>query len=155
MSIQGIDPRTGSPVGAPVPVTPPEPLLAAAAGAFGVFKATPPGVRAELLTLLADRLDAAASSLVPLAVAESGLPEARLTGELARTSAQLRLFASVVTEGAYLEAILEDADPSATPPRPVLARWLEPVGPVLVYAASNFPFAFSVLGGDTASALAA
>ena len=155
MSIQGIDPRTGSPVGSAVPPTPPEPLLAAAADAFGAFKTTTPGVRAELLTRLADRLDAAAGDLVPLAMAESGLPSARLTGELARTSAQLRLFASVVTEGAYLEAILEDADPGATPPRPVLARMLEPVGPVLVYAASNFPFAFSVLGGDTASALAA
>ncbi|MFG1609464.1 aldehyde dehydrogenase (NADP(+)) [Actinoplanes sp. NPDC049265] len=155
MSIQGIDPRTGSPVGDAVPATDPQPLLAAAADAFGAFKTTTPGVRAELLTLLADRLDAAAATLVPLAMAESGLPEARLTGELARTSAQLRLFASVVTEGAYLEAILEDADPTATPPRPVLARMLEPIGPVLVYAASNFPFAFSVLGGDTASALAA
>jgi NADP-dependent aldehyde dehydrogenase len=155
MSIQGIDPRTGSPVGAAIPATPPEPLLAAAADAFGAFRTTTPRVRGELLTLLADRLDADAATLVPLAMAESGLPEARLTGELARTSAQLRLFASVVAEGAYLEAIREDADPGATPPRPVLARWLEPVGPVLVYAASNFPFAFSVLGGDTASALAA
>jgi NADP-dependent aldehyde dehydrogenase len=155
MTIQGIDPRTGSPVGDAIPATPPEPLLAAAADAFGAFKNTTPPVRAELLNLLADRLDEAAPTLVPLASAESGLPEGRLTGELARTSAQLRLFASVVTEGAYLEAILEDADPGSTPPRPVLARMLEPVGPVLVYAASNFPFAFSVLGGDTASALAA
>ncbi len=157
-TVQGYDPRTGSPVGDGVPETTPDELsalLAASSDASGPFKNTTPAVRAEFLTLLADRLDQATDELVPLAVAESGLPVPRLTGELARTSAQLRLFASVVTEGAYLEAILEDADPAATPPRPVLRRWLEPVGPVLVYAASNFPFAFSVLGGDTASALAA
>jgi NADP-dependent aldehyde dehydrogenase len=156
--VQGYDPRTGEPVGAGVAETTGaqlEQLLADAADAFPPFKATTPAVRADLLTLLAERLDEAADDLVPLAVAESGLPVPRLTGELARTSAQLRLFARVVTDGGYLEAIIEEADPAATPPRPPLRRWLEPVGPVLVYAASNFPFAFSVLGGDTASALAA
>jgi NADP-dependent aldehyde dehydrogenase len=155
--VQGYDPRTGEPVGDGVPETDPgqlDELLTAAAGAFPAFRATTPAVRAEFLTLLAERLDEAADDLVPLAVAESGLPVPRLTGELARTSAQLRLFARVVLDGGYLEAIIEDADPTATPPRPPLRRWLEPVGPVLVYAASNFPFAFSVLGGDTASALA-
>lgn len=157
MTVQGYDPRTGSPVGAGVPETTAgelERILSGAASAFPVFKATAPGVRAEFLTLLADRLDAAADELVPLAVAESGLPVPRLTGEVARTSAQLRLFAQVIADGGYLEAIIEEADAGATPPRPPLRRWLEPVGPVLVYAASNFPFAFSVLGGDTASALA-
>jgi NADP-dependent aldehyde dehydrogenase len=156
--VQGYDPRTGEPVGDGVAETGPEQLeqlLADAAAAFPHFKATAPAVRAEFLSLLAERLDQAADELVPLAVAESGLPVPRLTGELARTSAQLRLFARVVTDGGYLEVIIEDADPTATPPRPPLRRWLEPVGPVLVYAASNFPFAFSVLGGDTASALAA
>jgi acyl-CoA reductase-like NAD-dependent aldehyde dehydrogenase len=156
-TVQGYDPRTGAPVGDGVPETTPdelEALLAAAAEAAGPFKATPPPVRVDLLTRLADALDGAAAELIPLAAAESGLANPRLTGELARTSAQLRLFAQVVTDGGYLEAILEDADPAAVPPRPVLRRYLEPVGPVLVYAASNFPFAFSVLGGDTASALA-
>jgi len=158
MTVQGYDPRTGEPVGDGVAETTAEQVesvLAGAAAAFPAFRSTPPGVRAQFLTLLADRLDAAAGELVPLAVAESGLPVPRLTGEVARTSAQLRLFAQVITEGDYLEAIIEEADPGATPPRPPLRRWLEPVGPVLVYAASNFPFAFSVLGGDTASALAA
>ncbi|MFI6071685.1 aldehyde dehydrogenase (NADP(+)) [Actinoplanes sp. NPDC051343] len=156
MTVQGYDPRTGEPVGAGIAETTDLPsLLDAAAAAFPAFRSTPPSVRADFLTLLADRLDAAAGELVPLATAESGLPSARLTGEVARTSAQLRLFARVVSEGDYLEAIIEEADPGATPPRPPLRRWLEPVGPVLVYAASNFPFAFSVLGGDTASALAA
>lgn len=156
MTVQGYDPRTGEPVGSGVAETTDLPsLLDAAAAAFPIFRSTPLSVRADFLTLLGDRLDESAGELVPLAMAESGLPSARLTGELARTSAQLRLFARVVREGDYLEAIIEEADPGATPPRPPLRRWLEPVGPVLVYAASNFPFAFSVLGGDTASALAA
>ena len=67
----------------------------------------------------------------------------------------MRLFADVVVDGGYLEVIVDPADPAGVPPRPDLRRWLEPLGPVLVFAASNFPFAFSVLGGDTASALAA
>ena len=93
------------------------------------------------------------TALSDLAAAESGLPLPRLTGEVARTSGQLRLFASVVADGGYLEVITDSADPAA-PPRPALRRWLEPLGPVLIFGASNFPFAFSVLGGDTASALA-
>jgi NADP-dependent aldehyde dehydrogenase len=153
---QGIDPRTGDPVGEPVPETVDlGPVLAAAAAAAGPWAASAPAERARLLRALADRLDAAAGELVPLAAAESGLPDARLVGEVARTSGQLRLFAEVALDGAYLEVILDPADPALTPPRPDLRRWLEPLGPVLVYAASNFPFAFSVLGGDTASALAA
>ncbi|MDI2023474.1 NADP-dependent fatty aldehyde dehydrogenase [Paenarthrobacter nicotinovorans] len=73
---------------------------------------------------------------------------------MARTSGQLRLFANVITEGSYLEAVIDHADPSATPPKPDLRRILRPIGPVAVFSASNFPFAFSVAGGDTASALA-
>lgn len=156
--LRGVDPRTGQPTGSPIPETTPDEIearLAAATAAAPEFGAARPSVRAAFLRTLADRLDAQADALVPLAVAESGLPEARLTGEVARTSGQLRLFASVLDEGSYLEVILDSADPASTPPRPDLRRWLEPLGPVLVYAASNFPFAFSVLGGDTASALAA
>ena len=111
-------------------------------------------MRTGLLRALADRLDERTDELAALAVQESGLPLARLTGEVARTSGQLRLFAAVIEDGGYLEAAADSADPAATPPRPELRRWLEPVGPVLIFAASNFPFAFSVLGGDTASALA-
>jgi NADP-dependent aldehyde dehydrogenase len=79
----------------------------------------------------------------------------RLTGEVARTTAQLRLFADAVLEGSYLEATIDHPDPSTIPPRPDLRRMLRPLGPVAVFGASNFPFAFSVAGGDTASALAA
>jgi NADP-dependent aldehyde dehydrogenase len=77
-----------------------------------------------------------------------------LQGELARTTGQLRLYADVVTEGSYLDVCVEHADPHAVPPQPELRRIMVPVGPVLVFAASNFPFAFGVVGGDTASALA-
>ena len=87
---------------------------------------------------------------------ETGLAEGRLRGELRRTTWQLRLFAEVVAEGAYLDARIDDADPDyVVGPRPDVRRVNVPVGPVLVFAASNFPFAFSVAGGDTAAALAA
>lgn len=157
-AVQGIDPRTGRPTGDAVPETTAaelDRLLAAATEAAGEFGAARPAVRAGFLRALADRLDERAADLVPTAVAETALGEARLTGEVARTSGQLRLFAQVIEVGDYLEVILDAADPTSTPPRPDLRRWLEPIGPVLVYAASNFPFAFSVVGGDTASALAA
>ncbi len=115
-----------------------------------------PAERAAWIFAAADALDAAADRLVPLAVEESALAEQRLRGEVARSSGQLRLFAEALEEGALLEAIIDTADPDAAPiPRPDLRRMLVPLGPVLVFAASNFPFAFSVCGGDTASALAA
>jgi NADP-dependent aldehyde dehydrogenase len=156
-AVQGVDPRSGEPVGPPVPVTSPgqlDQVLAAAAAAAGPFGTSRPAVRTGLLRALADRLDERTDELAALAVQESGLPLPRLTGEVARTSGQLRLFAAVIEDGGYLEAAADSADAGTTPPTPELRRWLEPVGPVLIFAASNFPFAFSVLGGDTASALA-
>jgi NADP-dependent aldehyde dehydrogenase len=132
-----------------------EAVLAAAHSAAGPLAATTPAERARLLDAVADALDAATGELVPLAIEESALPEARLTGEVGRSSGQLRMFAQVLRDGAFLEAIIDTADADVTPPRPDLRRMLLPVGPVLVFAASNFPFAFSVPGGDTASALAA
>jgi NADP-dependent aldehyde dehydrogenase len=104
-----------------------------------------------LLRALADRLDTEVEALVALAKQETGLPEARLIGEVARTSGQLRLFATVIEEGSYQQVIIDTA---ASGGGVDLRRYLRSIGPVLVYAASNFPFAFSVLGGDTASALA-
>jgi NADP-dependent aldehyde dehydrogenase len=133
-----------------------ERVLAAAAQAAGPLAALRPAERARLLRAAADALDAAAGELVPIAIEESSLPEGRLTGEVARSSGQLRLFADALEEGSYLEVILDSADANAKPvPRPDLRRMLVPLGPVAVFAASNFPFAFSVPGGDTASALAA
>ncbi|WAB82472.1 aldehyde dehydrogenase (NADP(+)) [Microcella daejeonensis] len=111
--------------------------------------------RAAWLEAGAEALDAHAAELVALAGEESHLPAARLTGELARTTNQLRLFAAVIREGSWLELTIDHDDPSTVPPTPDLRRMLVPLGPVAVFAASNFPFAFSVAGGDTASALAA
>jgi NADP-dependent aldehyde dehydrogenase len=129
-------------------------LTAAATAAAKISAATSDSGRAGWLNAVADALDANAAELVDIADAETSLGAPRLTGEVARTSGQLRLFARVITEGSYLEAIIDHADPAATPPRPDLRRILKPIGPVAVFSASNFPFAFSVAGGDTASALA-
>ena len=134
-----------------------ESVLAAAQAASRTWGAWLPAERATALESVADALDAAAGELVPTAMAETNLPEGRLTGELKRTTFQLRLFAEVLRDGGYLDARIDHADPDwpMGAPRPDLRRVLEPLGPVLVFAASNFPFAFSVAGGDTASALAA
>jgi len=112
-------------------------------------------VRAAFLRTAADRLDAAKGRLVETADAETALGPVRLTGELARTCYQLRAFADIVDEGAYLDVVINHPDDTATPPIPDLRRYKVPLGVVAVYSASNFPFAFSVAGGDTASALAA
>ncbi|MEU1293898.1 aldehyde dehydrogenase (NADP(+)) [Streptomyces sp. NPDC005840] len=112
-------------------------------------------VRAAFLRTAAEQLEAARDGLVETADAESALGPVRLTGELARTCYQLRAFADTVDEGAFLDVIINHPDATATPPIPDLRRHKVPLGTVAVYAASNFPFAFSVAGGDTASALAA
>ncbi|MFI0942506.1 aldehyde dehydrogenase (NADP(+)) [Streptomyces sp. NPDC021020] len=113
-------------------------------------------VRSRLLRAAAGALEEAAERVIAAADAETALGVPRLTGELARTAFQLRTFADVVDEGAYLDVIIDTPDPDAKPiPRPDLRRMKIPLGVVAVYAASNFPLAFSVPGGDTASALAA
>jgi NADP-dependent aldehyde dehydrogenase len=130
--------------------------LTAAAGASRPWSDLAPGVRATCLRAVADALDAASDDLVPLAATETHLGPTRLVGELGRTTFQLRLFADRIEEGSYLRVSIDRPDPSWPPgPRPDLRRMLIPLGPVAVFAASNFPFAFSVAGGDTASALAA
>jgi len=130
--------------------------LAAAADASEAWAGRPPRDRAAALVAMADGLDACAGELVPLAMEESHLGKDRLVGEVARTTFQLRLFAGALEEGSYLRATIDLPDPGWGPgPRPDLRRVLVPVGPVVVFAASNFPFAFSVAGGDSASALAA
>ncbi|MDN3495720.1 aldehyde dehydrogenase (NADP(+)) [Planococcus sp. APC 4015] len=111
--------------------------------------------RAEWLTRVATLLEEEAGDLVEIADRETHLGAPRLRGEIRRTTAQLRLFADVVREGSYLEASVDSADPGASPPRPEIRRFLRPLGVVAVFSASNFPFAFSVAGGDTAAAFAA
>ncbi|RRO18251.1 aldehyde dehydrogenase (NADP(+)) [Saccharopolyspora rhizosphaerae] len=130
--------------------------LQRAAEAAEPFGEQAPAERARQLRAVADALDAAAGDLIPLAISESHLSEGRLTGELKRTTFQLRLFADTIESGEHLHVTFDQADPDfALGPKPDLRRMLLPVGPVLVFAASNFPFAFSVAGGDTAAALAA
>lgn len=128
--------------------------VAAARRAFSVSVNSSAAERARWLTATADALDAAGPELIAIADHESHLGTPRLTGELARTTAQLRLFAAAIVEGSYLEATIDHPNPTMTPPCPDLRRMLRPLGPVAVFSASNFPFAFSVAGGDTASALA-
>lgn len=111
--------------------------------------------RAAFLRTAAAKLEAAKDQLVEVADAETALGPVRLTGELARTCYQLRAFADIVDEGAFLDVVINHPDDTATPPIPDLRRYKVPLGVVAVYSASNFPFAFSVAGGDTASALAA
>lgn len=112
-------------------------------------------VRAAFLRTAAQRLEEARDTLVEVADAESALGPVRLTGELARTCFQLRAFAGIVDEGAFLDVVINHPDDTTVPPTPDLRRYKVPLGVVAVYSASNFPFAFSVAGGDTASALAA
>ncbi|WP_322041277.1 aldehyde dehydrogenase (NADP(+)) [Burkholderia diffusa] len=133
-----------------------EQAVALARDAQAAYAAAPSTVRSALLRSLADALERHTAELVALADGETHLGHARLTGELARTAFQLRGFAERVDAGAPFSTIDDVAVPG-TPPvgRPRLTRVLEPLGPVAMFSASNFPFAFSVLGGDTASALAA
>jgi NADP-dependent aldehyde dehydrogenase len=128
---------------------------AAAVEAAPALAAIPARERAGFLRRIADGLDQAAPALIERAMLETALPRPRLTGEVARTSSQLRLFASVVEEGSWVMARIDTADPARTPPKPDVRSMLRPLGPVAVFGASNFPLAFSVAGGDTASALAA
>jgi len=127
-----------------------------AENAFDAYRNIPLQQRASFLETIADELLVLGDTLVKRAVAESGLPQMRIEGERGRTMGQLKLFASVVRSGNWLDARIDPALPDRTPlPRPDLRLRHIPLGPVAVFGASNFPLAFSVAGGDTASALAA
>ncbi|WP_426164552.1 aldehyde dehydrogenase (NADP(+)) [Pseudoduganella sp. R-31] len=132
-----------------------ERACALAEQAFDAYRATTPEARAAFLEAVASNIDALGATLTERAMAETGLPQARLEGERGRTVNQLRLFAKVVRDGHWQHATLDSALPQRTPPRPDLRLRKIAVGPVAVFGASNFPLAFSVAGGDTASALAA
>ncbi len=130
--------------------------LAAATQAFDPYRERSPQDRAGFLNQIADEIDAIGDALTERAGEETGLPAARLTGERGRTCGQLRMFAALVREGSWVDACIDRAQPEREPlPKPDVRRMLIPLGPVVVFGASNFPLAFSVAGGDTASALAA
>jgi len=132
-----------------------ERAIDAAQRAAGEYRQASVEQRAAFLERIADEIDRA-SDLLEVAHTETALPPARLAGERARTTGQLRLFANLVREGSWVDASIDRAIPDRTPvPKPDIRRMLIPIGPVAVFGASNFPLAFSVAGGDTASALAA
>ncbi len=127
-----------------------------ATAAFTTYRRTSGHDKAQFLDQIALEIEALGDALVQRASQESGLPVARLTGERGRTTGQLRLFAQYLREGSWVDARIDTALPDRQPlPRPDLRQMLRPLGPVGIFGASNFPLAFSVAGGDTASALAA
>jgi 2,5-dioxopentanoate dehydrogenase len=126
-----------------------------ASKAFVSYSRTSGRDRSEFLRRIATKIESVAAEIIVRAGRETALPQARLQGETARTCAQLRLFAQVAEEGSWVAARIDRADPDRKPaPRPDIRSMLRPLGPVVVFGASNFPLAFSVAGGDTASALA-
>jgi alpha-ketoglutaric semialdehyde dehydrogenase len=124
--------------------------------AFDVYRHKSPEEVAAFLERISDQIIALGDELITRVSEETGLPPKRFTGERARTVGQLRMFADAVREGSWVEATIDLAQPDRKPlPKPDVRRMLIPTGPVVVFGASNFPLAFSVAGGDTASALAA
>jgi NADP-dependent aldehyde dehydrogenase len=127
-----------------------------ASEAFQRYRNKPGKEKADFLEAIADEIIALDTSLITRAMEESGLPEARLTGERGRTVGQLKLFAQLLREGSWVNARIDMADAERKPlPKPDVRSLEKAIGPVGVFGASNFPLAFSVAGGDTVSALAA
>jgi alpha-ketoglutaric semialdehyde dehydrogenase len=154
-----VDPRRKKPGSVPFHNATPQEVdraVTAAADAFEITRHYPAHKLADFLDSVADEVEELGDDLLQTADMETGLGIPRLMGERARTTGQLRAFASLLREGSYVEAIIDTAQPDRKPtPRPDIRRMLFPIGPVAVFSASNFPFAFSVAGGDTASAFAA
>jgi NADP-dependent aldehyde dehydrogenase len=156
--VESIDPRTGAVIGALGDGSAPGDVdlaCSVAASAAPALEALGRAGRAAMLRRMASEFESQRADVVALADRETGIGTVRLNGELTRTTFQMRLFADVLDEGSYLEAIIDHSGTTAMGPRPDLRRMLVPIGPVAVFGASNFPLAFSVPGGDTVSALAA
>ncbi|MEG3176541.1 aldehyde dehydrogenase (NADP(+)) [Sphingomonas sp. RB3P16] len=158
-TFNAIDPATGATIDPPFTAAGTDDVASACAladEAFASFSETDLETRAKFLETIADKIVAIGDELIDRAVQESGLPRGRIEGERGRTVGQLRLFAGVVRDGEWVHATIDPALPERQPlPRPDLRRRHVALGPVAVFGASNFPLAFSVAGGDTASALAA
>ncbi len=158
MTLTTTDPRTGTTQATDIAVTSSDEVAAIVERAHAAFRALrdlPRSWRADLLESMADALEQHRAELVAQAEVETGLTTARLDGELSRSAFQFRLFAEAVREGSYLEAAIDHAGATPLGPAPDIRRMLVPLGPIAVFGSSNFPFAFSVAGGDTASAIAA
>ena len=131
-------------------------VLTLAEEAHFIYKNISKDEKAAFLNSIADEIEGIKEALVKRAVQESGLPVGRLEGEVGRTTGQLRMFANQAAEGSWVNATIDNAQPDRKPmPKSDIRKMLIPIGPVVVFGASNFPLAFSVAGGDTASALAA
>ncbi|RDY58189.1 aldehyde dehydrogenase (NADP(+)) [Flagellimonas nanhaiensis] len=158
-SFYGIDPARGENLETPFTEATSEEVnsaVAMAVEAFKVYKNMSGEAKAKFLETIADEIMNLGDRLVQRACAETALPEGRIIGERGRTMGQLRLFAELVREGSWVDARIDEAIPDRQPlPRVDIRSMLRPLGPVAVFGASNFPLAFSVAGGDTASALAA
>ncbi len=158
-TFRGVNPATGTALEPPYPMAGDAEMDAALRAASESFQASrnmPPTRWAELLEAIAQRIQDLGDVLLQTGNAETGLPLARMTGERTRTCSQLKMFADLVREGSWVDATIDTADAQRQPiPKPDVRRMLRPIGPVVVFGPSNFPFAFGVCGGDTASALAA
>jgi len=133
-----------------------ERAIAKAKTSFEVYKSVTPEKKAVFLETIAEEILQLGDILIQRAMLETGLTEARLTGERGRTMGQLKLFAALLREGSWVEAVIDPAQPERKPlPRADLRKMLVPIGPIVVFGASNFPFAFSTAGGDSVAAWAA
>ena len=130
-------------------------LMSNAKLAFPKFQAVPDKHKADFLERIAFEIEALGQDLLETTMEETNLPLARLTGERGRTTMQLRMFAQMLRDGHWVEASIDHANADKTPPKPDIRKMLVGIGPVVVFGASNFPYAYSTAGGDTASALAA
>jgi NADP-dependent aldehyde dehydrogenase len=129
--------------------------VALAAAAAGAYRALPRSQRVEFLREIAAQLESLGRALIERVTLETALSEARARGELERTANQLRFLAGIVEEGSWVDARIDTGDAKRKPAKPDVRSMLRPLGPVAIFCAGNFPLAFSVAGGDTASALAA
>ena len=155
----GFNPRAGKQLDTPFhqgTIEEVDRTLSLATDAFPILREASAETIAEFLENIANEIEALGDELIQQAAVEAGFSPARVSGERGRTTDQLRMFANLVREGSFVDARIDSALPENKPlPRPDLRRMLIPIGPVIVFGASNFPLAFSVAGGDTASALAA
>lgn len=158
-TFRAFDPSANAPVGPEFESASPQEVeraVALAVAAAPAWAATGGAARNRFLRAIADKLDKHSPALAAVATRETGLPLNRCEGEIARTAGQLRLYGAAAERGDWLDARIETADPNRKPlPKPDHRSMLRPLGPVVVFGASNFPFAYSVAGGDTASAFAA
>jgi 2,5-dioxopentanoate dehydrogenase len=158
-NLYGLNPATGEklePAYSPASIDEVNEAAELAGRAFVKLSRLSGQVKAVFLRTIAKEIESIADELVARATAETGLPAGRIQGETARTCHQLRLFADLVEEGSWVDARIDRADPNRKPlPKVDIRSMHRPIGPVVVFCASNFPMAFSVAGGDTASAFAA